>query len=161
MGRRGSLCLGHGNTDRPVCAEEHRVQIRGLAFACLGQRPQFIRKAFQQFCMEYGIKNVYLSPRYPQSNGQAEITSKTLLGYLKKCLTTMKGKWVYELPIRSGPIVQLGGSPPGRPRMPLRLVQRYRFLSSLGSNHFEQATLSRSRRHWMSSKKEGRGQPYK
>ena len=31
--------------------------------------PQFINKAFQQFCTEYGIKIVYSSPRYPQSNG--------------------------------------------------------------------------------------------
>ena len=45
--------------------------------------PQFISKAFQQFCTEYGNKNAYSSPRYPQSNGQAEVTNKTLLRYLK------------------------------------------------------------------------------
>ena len=54
--------------------------------------PQFISKPFQQFCTEYGIKNVY-------SIGQAEVTNKTLLGYLKKLLTTTNGKWVNELPI--------------------------------------------------------------
>ena len=61
--------------------------------------PQFISKAFHKFCMEYRIKNVYSTPRYPQSNGQAEVTNKTLLGYLKKLLTTVKGKWMNELPI--------------------------------------------------------------
>ena len=58
---------------------------------------QFISKAFQQFCIEYGIKNAYSSPRYPQSNGQAEVTNKTLLGYLKKRLTMAKEKLVDEL----------------------------------------------------------------
>ena len=27
--------------------------------------PQFISKPFQQFCIEYRIKNVYFTPRYP------------------------------------------------------------------------------------------------
>ena len=35
---------------------------------------------------EYGIKNVYSSPWYPESNGQDEVTNKTLLEYLKKRL---------------------------------------------------------------------------
>ena len=43
--------------------------------------------------------NVYSLPRYPQSNGQIEVMNKTLLRYLKKCLTPTKGKWVDELPI--------------------------------------------------------------
>ena len=46
--------------------------------------PQFISKPYQQFCTEYGIKNIYSTPRYLQSNGQAKVMNKTLLGYLKK-----------------------------------------------------------------------------
>ena len=61
--------------------------------------PQFINKLFQQFCTEYGIKNVNSSPWYPQSNGQAEVINKTLLCCLKKRLKSIKGKWVDELPI--------------------------------------------------------------
>ena len=61
--------------------------------------PQFISKAFQQFCTEYGIRNEYSSPRYPQSNGQVKVMNKTLLEYLKKSLTTTKGSGVDELPI--------------------------------------------------------------
>ena len=64
-----------------------------MAHNSLGSRP------FLQFCTKYGIKNAYSTPRYPQSNGQAEVTNKTLLYYLKKRLTTTKGKWVDELPI--------------------------------------------------------------
>ena len=60
---------------------------------------QFISKAFQQLCTKYKIKNVYSTPQYPQSNGPIVVTNKTLLGYLKKRLTTVKGKWVNKLPI--------------------------------------------------------------
>ena len=37
-------------------------------------------------------------PRYPQSNGQIDVTNKTLLNYLKKWLEEVKDKWVNELP---------------------------------------------------------------
>ena len=60
---------------------------------------QFISKVFQKFCTKYRIRNVYLSPRYPQTNGKAKVTNKNLLGYFKKCLTTAKGKWIDKLPI--------------------------------------------------------------
>ncbi|RVW42765.1 hypothetical protein CK203_079964 [Vitis vinifera] len=46
---------------------------------------------------ELNIRNSYSTPRYPQSNGQAEATNKTLITALKKSLKT-KGKWVEELP---------------------------------------------------------------
>ena len=35
---------------------------------------------------------------YPQSNGQAEATNKTIVNELKKRLETDKGKWTKELP---------------------------------------------------------------
>ena len=44
-------------------------------------------------------KNIYSTPQYPQSNSIAEIMNKTLLDYLKKMLTSAKGKWVDKLPI--------------------------------------------------------------
>ena len=47
--------------------------------------------------MELHIKNLYSTPRYPQGNGQAEATNKTLLSALKKRLEKAKGKWVEEL----------------------------------------------------------------
>ena len=46
-----------------------------------------------------GVKNIYSTPRYPQSNNQDEVTNKKLLSYLKKRLISTKGKWVDELPI--------------------------------------------------------------
>ena len=60
--------------------------------------PQFDSRVYRNFCQELKIKNLYSTPRYPQSNGQAEATNKTLLTALKKRLNSAKGKWVEELP---------------------------------------------------------------
>ena len=59
--------------------------------------PQYDSIAFWNFCSELKIQNLYSTPRYPQSNGQAEATNKTLLTALKKRLDQAKGKWVEEL----------------------------------------------------------------
>ncbi|KAL6348510.1 hypothetical protein AAG906_009970 [Vitis piasezkii] len=50
------------------------------------------------FYLELKIKNLYSTPHYPQSNGQAEATNKTLLIALKKRLEWTKEKWVDNLP---------------------------------------------------------------
>ena len=59
--------------------------------------PQFDSRAYRKFCQELKIKNLYSTPQYPQSNGQAESSNKTLLTTLKKRLDSAKGKWVDEL----------------------------------------------------------------
>ena len=60
--------------------------------------PQFDNIAFRTFFSELKIKNLYSTPRYPQSNGQEEATNKTLLFTLKKMLKKAKGMWVDEQP---------------------------------------------------------------
>ena len=55
-------------------------------------RPQFDNKAFHAFCSDLGIKNRYSTPTYPQSNGQAEATNKTIMNGLKKILDGAKGR---------------------------------------------------------------------
>ena len=59
---------------------------------------QFDSRVYRGFCQELKIRNLYSTPRYPQSNGQAEASNKTLLTALKKWLDSAKGKWVEELP---------------------------------------------------------------
>ena len=59
--------------------------------------PQFDSIAFRNFCSELKIQILYSMPRYSQSNGQVEITNKTLLTTLKKMLEQAKEKWVKEL----------------------------------------------------------------
>ena len=60
--------------------------------------PQFDSRVYRNFCNELKIKNLYSTPRYPQSNGQAKSSNKTLVTALKKHLHSVKGKWVDELP---------------------------------------------------------------
>ena len=59
---------------------------------------QFDNLKFRDFCVELGIKNYYSSPVHPQSNGQAEVTIRTLKAALKTKLEDLKGKWVEYLP---------------------------------------------------------------
>ena len=60
--------------------------------------PQFDSRVYHNLCQELKIKSLYSTPRYPQSNGLAEASNKTLITALKKMLDSAKGKWVDELP---------------------------------------------------------------
>ena len=60
--------------------------------------PQFDSRAYRDFCQKLKTKNLYSTPRYPQSNDQAEASNKTLLTALKKRLDSAKGKCIEELP---------------------------------------------------------------
>ena len=78
--------------------------------------PQFDNITFWNFYSELNIRNLYSTPSYPQSNGQAEATNKTLVTALKKRLEQAKGKWVEELPdvlwaYRTTPGRPIGNSP--------------------------------------------------
>ena len=59
---------------------------------------QFDNAKFREFCAELGIKNYYSSLAHPQSNGQAEVTIRTLKAALKTKLEDHKGNWVEYLP---------------------------------------------------------------
>ena len=59
---------------------------------------QFDNAKFREFCAELGIKNHYSSPAHPQSNGQAEVTIRTLKTALKTKLEDLKRNWVEYLP---------------------------------------------------------------
>ncbi|RVW21968.1 hypothetical protein CK203_110255 [Vitis vinifera] len=69
-----------------VFLEEHRMPVRSPQAIVANNGPQFDNIAFRTFCTELNIKNLYSTPYYPQSNGQAETTNKTLLTALKKRL---------------------------------------------------------------------------
>uniref|UniRef100_A0A2N9EC48 Integrase catalytic domain-containing protein n=1 Tax=Fagus sylvatica TaxID=28930 RepID=A0A2N9EC48_FAGSY len=59
---------------------------------------QFAHGPFKKYCSEFGIRNLFSSPAYPQGNGQAESSNKTILNGIKKRLEEAKGRWVEELP---------------------------------------------------------------
>ena len=58
---------------------------------------QFDNPKFRDLCAELGIKNYYSSPTHLQSNGQAEVTIRTLKVVLRTKLEDLKGKWVEYL----------------------------------------------------------------
>uniref|UniRef100_A0A2N9EFL0 Integrase catalytic domain-containing protein n=1 Tax=Fagus sylvatica TaxID=28930 RepID=A0A2N9EFL0_FAGSY len=71
----------------------------GIPWAAISDNgTQFESRLFKGFCSDLGIKNFFSSPGYPQSNGQAEASSKIILNGIKKKLEEAKGKWVEELP---------------------------------------------------------------
>ena len=55
---------------------------------------QFDNPKLRDFCAELRIRNYYSSSAHPQSNGQEEVTIKTLKATLKTKLEDLKGKWV-------------------------------------------------------------------
>ena len=59
---------------------------------------QFISFDFQDFCKFWNIKLSFSTPRYPQANGQAESSNKTIMNSIKKRLEKAKGRWADELP---------------------------------------------------------------
>ena len=59
---------------------------------------QFDSGPFKKYCSDFGIRNHFSSPAYPQGNGQAESSNKTILNRIKKRLEEAKGRWVKELP---------------------------------------------------------------
>ena len=59
---------------------------------------QFVGRQITTFFAKYGIKHHLSTPRYPQGNGQAEVSNKIVLNCLKKRLEGVEGKWVDELP---------------------------------------------------------------
>ena len=59
---------------------------------------QFISIDFEDFYKEWGIQLSFSTPRYPQANGQAELTNKIVINIIKKRLKKAKGLWADELP---------------------------------------------------------------
>ena len=51
------------------------------------QGPQFIAKLFQEFAKKWGFKHLTSSPLYPQSNGRAEATVKSMKKLIRAAWT--------------------------------------------------------------------------
>ncbi|MGH0124947.1 UNVERIFIED_CONTAM: hypothetical protein FKN15_020833 [Acipenser sinensis] len=64
--------------------------------------PQYSAETFSLFAREYGFRHNTSSPRYPQSNGEAERTVRTIKNMLKK----MKDPYLALLAYRSTPLGQ-------------------------------------------------------
>ena len=58
----------------------------------------FDNRELDEFCEEHNIEHRLISVYNPQSNGQIEVTNRTIKDGLKKRLDEAKGNWVEELP---------------------------------------------------------------
>ena len=65
---------------------------------CIRQRSPIRQPGLSKLLSGIENKKYILHPRYPQSNGLAEASNKTLFTALKKRLDSTKGKCVDELP---------------------------------------------------------------
>ena len=59
---------------------------------------QFNNDDFKSWCTEMGIKNHFATVAHPQSNGQVEVTNRTLLQALKKKVDEAERTWPNLLP---------------------------------------------------------------
>lgn len=97
MGRSRSLRQHQGQGRLQVVCKNIVCWFRVPHAIVANNGPQFDSIVFQTFCSELNIKNLYSTPRYPQSNRQVEVTNKILSATLKKKLEEAKGKWVNGL----------------------------------------------------------------
>lgn len=58
---------------------------------------QFDCDSFRKFCDNLWIQLRFASVAYPQANGQAKVSNRTILHGLKTCLEGAKGTWADEL----------------------------------------------------------------
>ena len=71
----------------------------GVPYAILSDNgTQFVAKAIKKLYREHNITMKCFSVAYPQGNGQAEATNKTITRGLKKRLEKRLGAWVEHLP---------------------------------------------------------------
>ncbi|GFZ14654.1 hypothetical protein Acr_24g0008440 [Actinidia rufa] len=59
---------------------------------------QFDNDKFRLFCSDLAISHHFSSPGHPKSNGQVEVTNRTILRNLKARLERSKSEWAEDLP---------------------------------------------------------------
>ena len=71
----------------------------GVPYAIISDNgTQFVAEAIEKLCKKHNIRIIHSSVSYPQGNGQAEASNKTILAGIKRRLTLKRGKWAKELP---------------------------------------------------------------
>ncbi|XP_064941035.1 uncharacterized protein LOC135594623 [Musa acuminata AAA Group] len=78
--------------------------------------PQFAGRRFQEFCAKHKIQLRFSSVAYPQANGLAEVTNRSIVDGLKRRVSAARSAWIDELPsvlwaLRTTPKTPMGESP--------------------------------------------------
>lgn len=77
---------------------EHIITRFGIPRVIVSDKgTQFVGAKFAKFLSYHGIKHKKSSVCHPQSNGQVEVTNRTIVRSIEKCLQTSKKKWPEEL----------------------------------------------------------------
>ncbi|XP_026450600.1 uncharacterized protein LOC113350683 [Papaver somniferum] len=94
-----------------------RLEIRGDSKLLVNQMNRmYALKEVRELLEEYGIKKVFSTIYYPQGNGQAESTNKTLIRILSRIVHDNPREWNEQLPTalwayRTAPRSSIGVSP--------------------------------------------------
>lgn len=72
----------------------------------------FVNRNVGQLLASYDVNHHRSTPYYPQGNGQAEATNKTLIKILSRTLEDFQNDWPTPSPWRSGPTEPPNGVPP-------------------------------------------------
>ena len=80
--------------------------------------PQFASSEFREFCNRWGVRHVFSSPHYPQSNGHAEVNVKKIKALINK--STKNGDINSEL-FHEG-LLELRNTPNSSGRSPAEIV---------------------------------------
>ena len=83
----------------------------GIPSEVISDHVPFASAEMNRFANEWGIKWTFSSPGYPQSNGMAERTIKTIKLMLKKAEQTNTDPYLALLTLRNTPVTGLGFSP--------------------------------------------------
>lgn len=57
-----------------------------------------IAKLWKRICQRYGIKIKYSSAHHPETDGQTEVTNKSVKCFLRKYVNYTQNNWIYWLP---------------------------------------------------------------
>ncbi|GFS34125.1 hypothetical protein Acr_00g0032390 [Actinidia rufa] len=80
----------------------HRVQYQSTRVIISDNATQFDNERFKLLCSDLAISHHFSSPGHPQTNGQMEVTSRTILRNLKARLEKSKGEWAKTFQIYFG-----------------------------------------------------------
>ncbi len=97
MGGSRASCPDHRAEDAEFCLEVNNLQIRAPPYPHIRQRPPVRQPPFQRILLRACIDHRFISIAHPQTNGETEITNRTILQGLKARLDKSKGQWVEDL----------------------------------------------------------------
>jgi hypothetical protein len=105
--------LGKHMTSAQVikCIKEHCSRYGIPETIVTDNGTQYCSNEFRRFCAEYGIKQIFSSPKYPQSNGFAEKTVQTAKRLIIKTKEDKSDLYLALLDLRNTPRDNIIGSP--------------------------------------------------